>query len=54
MKAWLYEGTKAFRLVDRPIPQAGPGEAVVKTGLCGICGTDMHIYRSLMKVAVAP
>jgi threonine dehydrogenase-like Zn-dependent dehydrogenase len=30
--------------VDRPIPRAGPGEAVVKIELCGICGTDLHIY----------
>jgi threonine dehydrogenase-like Zn-dependent dehydrogenase len=44
MKAWLYEGKKAFRLIDRPVPKAGPGEAVVKIKLCGICGTDYHIY----------
>jgi threonine dehydrogenase-like Zn-dependent dehydrogenase len=44
VKAWLYEGKKAFRLLDRPLPKAGPGEAVVKIKLCGICGTDIHIY----------
>ncbi len=44
MKALLYEGVENASVVDRPMPKAGPGEAVVKIGLCGICGTDMHIY----------
>ncbi len=44
MKAALYEGAKTIRIVDRPVPEAGTGEAVVKIELCGICGTDLHIY----------
>lgn len=44
MKAWLYEGMKAFRLIERPQPEAGPGEVVVKIALCGICGVDVEMY----------
>jgi threonine dehydrogenase-like Zn-dependent dehydrogenase len=44
VKAALYEGVKSVSIVDRPMPKAGPGEAVVKIALCGICGTDLHIY----------
>jgi threonine dehydrogenase-like Zn-dependent dehydrogenase len=44
VKAALYEGERSIRLVERPVPVAGPGEAVVKIELCGICGTDLHIY----------
>jgi 2-desacetyl-2-hydroxyethyl bacteriochlorophyllide A dehydrogenase len=44
VKAAVYEGVKSMRIEDRPVPKAGPGEAVVKIGLCGICGTDLHIY----------
>ncbi len=44
MKAAVYEGIETMRVVDRPTPKAGPGEAVVKIALCGICGTDLHIY----------
>jgi threonine dehydrogenase-like Zn-dependent dehydrogenase len=44
VKAALYENERTIRVIDRPIPQAGPGEAVVKIELCGICGTDLHIY----------
>lgn len=44
MKAAVYVGGKTIRFEDRPVPQAGPGEAVVKIALCGICGTDLHIF----------
>jgi len=44
VKALLYEGIENASVVDRPMPKAGPGEAVVKIDMCGICGTDMHIY----------
>jgi threonine dehydrogenase-like Zn-dependent dehydrogenase len=44
MKAAVYEAVRTIRFVDRPVPKAGPGEAVVKIKLCGICGTDVHIY----------
>lgn len=44
MKAALYEAVRTIRFVDRPVPKAGPGEAVVRIELCGICGTDLHIY----------
>ena len=30
-------------LRDVPVPRIGPGEALVETRTCGICGTDLHI-----------
>jgi len=44
MKVAVYEGVKSISFEERPIPKAGPGEAVIKIKYCGICGTDMHIY----------
>jgi len=32
-------------LADVPVPQAGPGEALVRVLRTGICGTDLHIER---------
>ena len=45
MKALVFRGKGDFRLEDKPIPKAGPGEAVVKVRLTTICGTDIHIVR---------
>lgn len=35
-----------FRLAEAPEPPApGPGEALVRVGRVGICGTDLHAFR---------
>lgn len=44
MKVAVYEGVKSIKFEERPVPRAGPGEAVIKIKYCGICGTDMTIY----------
>ncbi|HLW71379.1 MAG TPA: alcohol dehydrogenase catalytic domain-containing protein [Candidatus Binataceae bacterium] len=31
-------------LIETPIPQPGPGDLLVKVAVCGICGSDLHIY----------
>ena len=31
----------AFEIVERPVPEPGPGEALVKVDACGICHSDM-------------
>ncbi len=30
---------------DRPVPEVGPGEVLIKVNKTGICGTDIHIYK---------
>lgn len=32
-------------LTDLPIPEPGPGEVLVKTLACGICGSDLHVLK---------
>jgi len=32
-------------LEEREVPACGPGEVLIKVMACGICGTDVHIYR---------
>jgi threonine dehydrogenase-like Zn-dependent dehydrogenase len=34
-----------FVLEERPIPQPGPGQVLARTLACGICGSDLHLYR---------
>jgi len=36
-------GKAALVDVDPPVP--GPGQVLVRVGLCGICGSDLHTYR---------
>jgi threonine dehydrogenase-like Zn-dependent dehydrogenase len=43
MQALVYHGPNDLRVEDRPTPEPGPGEAVLRVGACGICGTDLRI-----------
>jgi threonine dehydrogenase-like Zn-dependent dehydrogenase len=45
MKANVFRSPGHFALEERPIPKAGPGEAIIKVRLTTICGTDIHIVR---------
>ena len=45
MKANVFRAPGKFGLEEKPIPSAGPGEAVVRVSLTTICGTDIHIVR---------
>jgi len=47
MKAVVFDGT--LKLVrDYPEPQAGPGDALIRTRVAGICNTDLEIIRGYM------
>ncbi len=43
MKALVYHGPGDLRLEERPRPEPGPGEAVLRVRACGICGTDLRM-----------
>jgi alcohol dehydrogenase, propanol-preferring len=48
MKAWavIRPGpidSGPLRLVDRPIPEPGPGQVRIKVSACGVCRTDLHL-----------
>jgi threonine dehydrogenase-like Zn-dependent dehydrogenase len=45
MKAAIFEGRERIILGERPIPECGPNDAIVKVTLTTICGTDIHIWR---------
>jgi alcohol dehydrogenase len=45
MKANVFHAPGQFGLEEKPIPTAGPGEAIIKVRLTTICGTDIHIVR---------
>lgn len=51
MKAAVFTGPGRIVLERKPVPRAGPGEAVVKVTLTTICGTDVHILKGEYPVA---
>lgn len=45
MKAALFYGGADIRVEERPVPEPGPGEVLVRVHAAGICGSDLHGYR---------
>ena len=45
MRAILCKNPRELEIVERPVPQRKPGEALVRIRRIGVCGTDMHIYQ---------
>jgi len=41
--AVLHKIGEALRMEDVPAPKTGPDEVLIRTKVCGICGTDLHI-----------
>lgn len=44
MKAAVLVGPKTIQIVEKEIPEPGPGEVLVKVGAVGVCGSDVHYY----------
>jgi 2-desacetyl-2-hydroxyethyl bacteriochlorophyllide A dehydrogenase len=45
MKAVIFPEAEAIVVERVADPGCGPDEVIVQVGMCGICGTDLHIYR---------
>lgn len=48
MLAAVFQGMGEIEVVELPMPQAGPGEVVVRVGYCGICGSDLEAFQTGM------
>ncbi len=44
MKAVVTHGPEDYRLEELPVPQAGPGEVILKVDHSGVCASDMKCY----------
>ena len=42
MKAFVMKGINEVAMVDRPIPEPGPNDAIIKTTLAMVCTSDVH------------
>lgn len=39
----LHRAGQSLRLEERPAPEPGPGQVLVKVDACGVCRTDLHV-----------
>ncbi|GKY89998.1 zinc-dependent alcohol dehydrogenase [Sinisalibacter aestuarii] len=45
MKAAVLVEPGRFEIEERPVPEPGRGEVLIRISRVGICGTDIHIFR---------
>jgi propanol-preferring alcohol dehydrogenase len=48
MRAWVVHepgpvATGPLRLMERPVPEPGPGQLLIRVLKCGVCRTDLHL-----------
>jgi L-iditol 2-dehydrogenase len=43
MKAWVLDDPEQLRLAEKPVPEPGPAEVLVRVDAVAICGTDVEI-----------
>ena len=55
MQAIVFEGVgRPLRAVERPVPQAGPGELLLEVKACGVCRTDLHLLDGEISIERPP
>lgn len=54
MKAAVLLDVGDLRIVDREVPKAGSGEAVIKLKYAGLCGSDITVYKGEHPTATLP
>ena len=54
MKCVVCESPGDLQLGFRPVPEAGPGEVLLRVRRIGVCGTDMHIFRGTQPFLAYP
>lgn len=45
MKSVVIERPNEISILERDVPEPGPGQLMIQVMASGICGTDLHIYR---------
>ena len=54
MKAAVFIDDNKIEMQNLPNPKPQANEVIIKVGLCGVCGTDSHIFSGELRVAKPP
>jgi threonine dehydrogenase-like Zn-dependent dehydrogenase len=52
MKAAHFSGENTVTILDKPKPQPKPGEILIKTAYCGLCGSEKRILKNGFDVCI--
>ena len=45
MRSAVFYGRHDLRTEEHEMPSVGPEDVLIQIRACGVCGTDVHIYR---------
>lgn len=45
MKAAILTGPRTIQIGEVPLPEAGQGQLQIKVSACGVCGSDVHMWK---------
>ena len=45
MKAAVLTGPERIQVKNVPIPEVGSGEMMIQVSVCGVCGSDIHMWK---------
>jgi 2-desacetyl-2-hydroxyethyl bacteriochlorophyllide A dehydrogenase len=54
MRAVVCEKPGLLTVAERPVPEPGPGEVLLRIRRVGVCGTDLHIFQGKQPFLVYP
>ena len=46
MKAGVLVGPRQIRIKEVHVPAVGPGQIKIKVSACGVCGSDIHMWKA--------
>lgn len=52
MKAGVYYNNRDVRIEERPVPEIGPKDILIKVMACGICGSDVLEWYRIKKAPI--
>ena len=54
MKSLVYTAPEVVEVLENPVPEPKEGQVRIKVKYCGVCGSDIHIFRGTHPRAKAP